>query len=86
MAAQRLTLPQKIPSAKMRWKIFTPIFWDQDGILIDYLPKGQTTNAEYYTSLLVQLKSILKEKRRGRSPRVSCSCMTILLSYKHKFT
>jgi len=38
-------------------------FWDQDGILlIDYLPKGQTTNAEYYSSLLVQLKDILKEK------------------------
>jgi len=40
------------------------IFWYQDGILlIDYLPKGQTINAEYYSSLLVQLKDILKEKR-----------------------
>ena len=43
------------------------MFWDQDGILhIDYLPKGQTINAEYYTSLLVQLKDILKEKRSGK--------------------
>jgi len=43
------------------------IFWDQDGILlIDYLPKDQTMNAEYYWSLLVQLKDILKEKRRGK--------------------
>ena len=43
------------------------IFWDQDGILlIDYLPKGQTINAEYYLSLLVQLKDILKEKHRGK--------------------
>jgi len=33
---------------------------------IDYLPKGQTINAEYYSSLLVQLKDILKEKRRGK--------------------
>jgi len=33
---------------------------------IDYLPKGQTTNAEYYPSLLVQLKDILKEKCRGK--------------------
>jgi len=42
-------------------------FWDQDSILhIDYLPKGQTLNAKYYTSLLVQLKDILKEKRRGK--------------------
>jgi len=29
-------------------------FWDQDGILlIDYLPKGQPINAEYYSHLLV---------------------------------
>jgi len=37
---------------------FSPrIFWDQDGILfIDYLPKDQTINAEYYSSLLVQMK------------------------------
>jgi len=43
------------------------IFWDQDGIfLIDYHPKGQTINAQYYSSLLVQLKDILKEKRRGK--------------------
>jgi hypothetical protein len=35
-------------------KILASIFWDQDGILlIDYLPKGQTINAEYYSSLLV---------------------------------
>jgi len=54
------------------------IFWDQDGILlIDHLPKGQTINAEYYSSLLVQLKDILKEKHHGSSPRWSCSCTTI---------
>ena len=35
-------------------------------LLIDYLPKGQTINAEYYASLLVQLKDILKGKRRGK--------------------
>jgi len=29
------------------------MFWDQDGILhIDYPPKDQTINAEYYSSLL----------------------------------
>ena len=58
---------QKIPSAKIRWKILASIFWYQDGILlIDYIPKGQTINAEYYSSLLVQLKDILKEKRRDK--------------------
>ena len=49
-------------------EMFSPPFsWAQSGILhIDYLPKGQTINAEYYSSLLVQLKDILKEKRRGK--------------------
>jgi len=31
-----------------------------------YLPKGQTIIAKYYSSLLVQLKDILKEKRHGK--------------------
>ena len=52
---------------KSAGKVLTLIFWDQDGILhIDYLPKGQTINAEYYSSLLVQLKDILKEKCHGK--------------------
>jgi len=46
---------------------FSPrFFWDQDGTLaIDYPPKGQTINAEYYSSLLVQLKDILKKNAAG---------------------
>jgi hypothetical protein len=52
---------------KSAGKVPTPIFWDQDSILhIDYLPKGQTINAEYYLPLLVQLKNILKEKHCGK--------------------
>ena len=52
-------------------KVLASIFWDQDGILlIDYVPKGQTINAEYYSSLLVQLKDILKEKRGWKVTKV----------------
>ena len=59
--------PQKVPSAKIHWKSSRSIFWDQDAVLlIDYLPKGQTINAEYYSSLLMQLKNILREKRRRK--------------------
>jgi len=58
---------KKIRVQKSAGKVLASIVWDQDGILlIDYLPKGQTINAEYYSSLLVQLKDILKEKRRGK--------------------
>jgi hypothetical protein len=46
---------------------FARFFWDQDSILlIDYVPKDQTINVEYYSSLLVQFKGTLKEKRRGK--------------------
>jgi len=59
--------PKKFRVQKSAGKIVALIFWDQDGIfLIDYLPKGHTINAEYYSSLLVQLKNILKEKRHGK--------------------
>jgi hypothetical protein len=47
-------------------KVLVSIFWDKDGILhIDYLPKGQTINMEDYSSLLAELKDILKEKFHG---------------------
>ena len=57
----------KSPECKNPVENFSPrFFWDQDGILLtDYLPKGQTVNEEYYASLLVQLKDILKEKLSG---------------------
>jgi len=52
---------------KSAGKALASIFWDQDGsLLIDYLPKGQTINTEYYSSLLVQVKDILKEKCHGK--------------------
>jgi len=59
--------PKKLRVQKSAGNVLTSIFWDQDGILFtDYLPKGQTINAECHSSLLVQLKDILKEKRRGK--------------------
>jgi len=52
---------------KSAGKVLSSIFWDQDGILlIDYLSKGQTITAGYYSSLLVQLTDTLKEKHHGK--------------------
>jgi len=74
-----LPRPKLYPSAKIGWKILASIFFgDEDRILlIDYLPKGQNNNAEYYSSLVVQLKAILKEKRRGKFIKGFCSCTTM---------
>jgi len=63
--------PKTFRVQKSAEKVLASIFWDQNGILlIDYLPKGQTIKAEYYSSLLVQLEAILKEKRRGKVTKV----------------
>jgi len=70
--------PQKFRVQKSDEKFLASIFWYQEGILIiDYLPKDQTINAEYYSSLLVQLKDIWRKNATGRSPRGSCSCTTM---------
>jgi len=63
--------PQKFRVQKSAGKVLASMLWDQNGILlIDYLPKGQTINAEYYSSLLVQLKDLLKKKACGRVTKV----------------
>jgi len=59
--------PKNIPSAKIRWKISRLDFLgSRRHPRIDYLPNGQTINADCYSSLMVQLKDILKEKRRRK--------------------
>jgi len=59
--------PKKFRVQKSAGNVLALIFWDRDSILlIDCLPKGQTINAEYYSSLLLQLKDILKEKRHWK--------------------
>jgi len=46
--------PKTFRLQKSAGKVLALIFWDQDVILlINYLPKDQTINAEYYSSLLV---------------------------------
>jgi len=75
---------KKFRVQKSAGKFLASIFWDQDCILLtDYLPKGQTLNSEYYSSLLVQLKDILKEKRRGKVTRGSCTWASTVLITHH---
>jgi len=61
--------PRKFQVQKSTGKVLASIIWDQDSILlIDYLPKGQTINEEYYSSLLVQLNDIFRKISAGKSP------------------
>jgi len=60
--AKRYSPPQILRVQKSAWKFSTQFFWDNLFILhIDFISKSQTVNAEYYSSLLVQLKNSLKE-------------------------
>ena len=62
--------PKTFRVQKSVGKVLASILWDQGGIVIDYLPNCHTINAEYYSSLVVQLKDILKEKRCGKVTKV----------------
>jgi len=63
---------QNFLGANIRWKssgldYFFGVEGDQhDILLMDYLPKGQTINTEYYLFPVVQLKNIFKEKNNGK--------------------
>jgi len=75
---------KKFRVQKSAGKVLASIFWDKDGILlIDYPPKGHIINAEYYSSLLVQLKDILKEIRRGKFTKEVLFCTTTPRLTKH---
>jgi len=58
--------PKKFQVQKSTEKVLASIFWSRWHLLIDYFPKGRTINAVYYSSLLVQLKDIWKEKHCGK--------------------
>jgi hypothetical protein len=72
VAYSALPRPKEFRGQKSAGKFLASIFGiNQYIFLIDYLPNGQTINAEYYLSLLVQLNDILKRKplAAGMSPR-----------------
>ena len=52
-----------VPSAG---KVMASVFWDAEGIsFIEYLEKGKTIAAEYYSNLLTRLDETIREKRPG---------------------
>ena len=66
--------PKKFREQKSAGKFLASIFWDQDGILLtDYLPNGQTLNAEFTHLCWCNWRIFWRKNTTGRSPRVSCS-------------
>lgn len=47
-------------------KVMCTVFWDRKGILlIDFLPRGETVNADRYIETLRKLRRAIQNKRRG---------------------
>ena len=43
------------------------VFWDAQGvIMLDFLAKKSTITGGYYANLLDQLRTVIREKRRGK--------------------
>lgn len=57
---------KKFKVVKSTRKIMASVFWDQKGILlIDFLPQGETINANRYCETLKKLRRAIQNKRRG---------------------
>ena len=48
-------------------KMMATVFWDTKGvIMLDFLPKRSTITGVYYANLFDQLRTAVREKRRGK--------------------
>lgn len=57
---------QKFKTTLSTRKIMCTVFWDRKGILlVDFLPRGDTINAERYCETLRKLRRAIQNKRRG---------------------
>lgn len=56
----------KVKPTLSRDKIMCTVFWDRQGILlVEFLPRGETINAERYCATLRKLRRAIQNKRRG---------------------
>ena len=59
--------PKKFKTQLSAGKVMATVFWDAKGvIMLDFLPKRSTITGVYYANLLDQLRTVIREKRRGK--------------------
>lgn len=59
--------PKKFKRRPSAGKVMVTVFWDYEGpIMVDFLDRGETINAEYYSDELRRLKPQIVSKRRGK--------------------
>ena len=59
--------PKKFKTQQSAGKVMATVFWDAKGVVIlDFLPKRRTITGVFYANLLDQLRTAIREKRRGK--------------------
>ena len=59
--------PKKFKTQRSAGKVMATVFWEAKGvIMLDFLPKRSTITGVYYANLLDQLRTAIREKRRGK--------------------
>ena len=63
--------PKKFKTQPSAGKVMATVFCDSKGVVtLDLLPKRSTITGVYYVNLLDQLKTTIREKRRGKLSKV----------------
>ena len=59
--------PKKFQTQPSAGKVMAIVFWDAQGIImLEFLAKKSTITVAYYANLLDQLRTVIREKRRGK--------------------
>ena len=59
--------PKKFKTQPSAGKVMATVVWDANGvIMLDFLPKRNTITGVYYANLLDQLRTAIREERRGK--------------------
>ena len=59
--------PKKFKAQPSAGKVMAAVFWDAQGVIVlDFLAKKSTITGAYYANLLDQLRTAIREKRRGK--------------------
>ncbi|KAJ4427362.1 hypothetical protein ANN_24982 [Periplaneta americana] len=65
-----LKKPRKFKHTLSTQKVMATVFWDRKGVLLlDFMPKGTTINANRYCETLRKLQQAIQNKRRGMLSR-----------------
>ena len=70
--------PKKFKTQPSAGKVMATVFCDAQGvIMLDFLAKKSTITVAYYENFLDQLRTVIREKRRGKLPKGFCSNRTM---------